>query len=219
MKRTFLAAIMMFLILSPIGCGHSSSSSPVITAFIMSDPVYDGDISVNAAGTSTIITQGMTLVPPPVQSVFAGINSNGTEFRAFLDFFLDRPGGIVPGNAVIDSAVLDIFIDSIPFQLGNPIPIRIDLVSFQPPTLLDTDFDRPALASITIDIFQSDAGGRVIVDVTSLMQVAQNLALPDFQIRIEDLTAVSPGLIEIDDTTATTIDRANFAPQLRVSYF
>ncbi len=211
MKRTFLAAIMVFLVLSPMGCGHSSSSTPIFTTFIISDPVYDGDISVNPFS----LTQGTA------QSYFAGINSFGTEYRAFLDFFLDRPGGIVPGNAVIDSAFLDIVIDSVSSS-GNAIPIRIDLVYFQPPNLIGTDFDRnqqPPLASIAFYIFPADAGHRVNIDVTSLMAEAQRLGLPDFQIRIlQDLVVpVIPGIIEIDDRTG--LNRVSFAPQLQVNYF
>ena len=109
--------------------------------------------------------------------------------------------GGVPGNAVIVSATLDIVINSIqPQPLTGTIPIRIDLVSFQPPTLLPTDFDRtlqPALATITITppISQADFGNHVFVDVGLLMQEAQRLGLPDFQVRIlEDLGAVSPDL-------------------------
>ncbi len=211
MKRIFLAAIMVFLVLSPIGCGHSSSSTPIFTTFIISDPVYDGDIQDN--GTITPIS-------PLIQSVFAGIDPFGTEFRAFLDFPLTGSNG-VPGNAVIDSAFLDIVIDSVSSS-GNAIPIRIDLVYFQPPTLVSTNFYRnqlPPLASIAFYIFPADAGHRVNVDVTSLMAEAQRLGLPDFQIRIlQDLVVpVIPGIIEIDDRTG--LNRVSFAPQLQVNYF
>jgi hypothetical protein len=212
MKRTILAAIMVFLILSPIGCGHNSSSPSIFTTFIISDPVYDGDISDNGTITYAINTQ----------SVLAGIDpfSPFHEFRAFLDFPLTGSNG-VPGNAIIDSAFLDIFIDSVDLSTGTTIPIRIDLVSFQPPTLVSTDFDTiqlPALASMTINIFQSDALHRVNIDVTPLMTEAQRLGLLDFQIRIlEDLNATIPGIIQIDDRTG--LNRVSFAPQLQVNYF
>jgi hypothetical protein len=161
---------------------------------------------------------------PSVQSVFAGINPyTGAEYRAFLDFPLTGAGG-VPGNAVIVSATLDIVINSIlPLPLYGTIPIRIDLVSFQPPTLLASDFNRtvqPALATTTIvpPISQSDFGHHVPVDVTPLMVEAQRLGLPDFQVRIlEDLGIVEPGLIEINDTTGAQQDL--LAPLLQVTYF
>jgi len=137
-----------------------------------------------------------------------GINpATLTEFRAFLDFPLTGAGG-VPGNAIIDSAFLDIHIDSLQPGVGT-IPILIELVSFQPPTLLETDFDRtlqPPLASVVVSppISQADVGTNVSIDVTPLMVEAQNLGLVDFQVRImEDLGPAIPVLMEIDDTTGS----------------
>ncbi len=85
--------------------------------------------------------------------------------------------------------------------------MRIDLVSFQPPDLIGSDFDRtiqPALATMTLrpPISQADFGGRVPIDVTPLMEEAQRLGLLDFQLRIlEDFGFVTPGVIGINDTT------------------
>jgi hypothetical protein len=149
--------------------------------------------------------------------VFAGIDPvTGSEFRAFLDFPLT---GAVPGNAIIASATLEIFIDSISIEAAaNSIPIRIELVSFPPQTLLASDYDRiaqPPLTFTTIvpPIFRADVRHNVSVDVTSLMVEAQRRGLPNFQIRIlEDDGFVFPGLIEIDDTNA-------LAPLLKVTYF
>lgn len=222
MKRTFLAAIMMFITLALTGCGdhHGGHAQPSIVTEILSDPAFDGDILQNPPGVFTI-TQGMT---PTVQSVFAGIDpvTPGAEYRAFLDFPLTGTGGI-PGNAIIESATLDIVIDSIQSSTST-IPIRIDLVDFQPPlnrqTLVETDFSTtslPALATRTITIFQTDLGRHVFIDVTSLMREAQRLVLPNFQIRIMlDLTAIS-GRIEINDTTG--VNRGVNAPLLQVTYF
>ncbi|MFC6522227.1 hypothetical protein ACFQAT_23335 [Undibacterium arcticum] len=153
-------------------------------------------------------------------SVFAGVHPvTGSEFRAFLDFPLTGAGG-VPGSAIINSATLDIFIDSISIQpVASSIPIRIELVTFPPQTLLASDFNRtiqPALALTTIipPISRADVSRHVTVDVTSLMVQAQRSGLTDFQIRIlEDDGFVFPGLIEIDDTTI------NRAPLLTVSFF
>lgn len=194
-------------------CGRDHHSQPIIVTQILSDPVFDGDISLDTSGTYTV-TQGNT------QSVFAGIDPvSFVEYRAFLDFYLGGPGG-VPLDAGISSATLDIFIDDIQPATGT-IPMRIDLVSFQPPDLLGTDFDRiiqPALATITFPIFQSDYRQHVVVNVTSLMREAQRLGLPDFQIRImEDLGPVTPGMIVINDTTGR--DRELLAPLLEVAYY
>ncbi len=217
MKRTFLSAAILFTLLLLTGCGNHHDSPPPIVTDILSDPLFDGDIEQTAPNVFTV-TQGNT------QSVFAGINpTTGAEFRAFLDFPLTGAGG-VPGNAIIVSAVLDVVITSIlPNPLVGTIPIRIDLVNFQPPTLIATDFDRalqPALKSVTITppISQADFGNPVAVDVTVLMQEVQRLGLPDFQVRIlEDPGAPSAGLIEINDTTGA--NRNLLAPLLRVTYF
>jgi hypothetical protein len=159
---------------------------------------------------------------PTVQSVFAGIDpAAGTEFRAFLDFPLTGAGG-VPGDAVIDSAFLDIYIDSLQPNIGT-IPILIELVTFQPPTLIDTDFDRtlqPPLASLVLSppLTQADVGTNVSIDVTPLMIEAQRRGLVDFQVRImEDLGPAIPILVEINDTTG--VNRGSLGPLLTVTYF
>ena len=222
MKRTFLAAIMVLVSLPLTGCGGGSSSAPpppTIVTQILSDPVYDGDIANDPGSDLFTITQGMT---QSVQSVFAGIDpAAGTEYRAFLDFPLTGAGG-VPSNAIIESATLDIVINSVQTLTGT-VPIRIDLVYFQPPTLVGTDFDRtiqPALMTTTIvpPISQADFGNHVTIDVTSLMTEAQRFGLANFQVRIlEDLGVVSPGIIEINDTTGS--NRGLLAPLLQVEYF
>ena len=206
--------------LSLTGCGGGSRGGPppAITTQILSDSGFDGDIQQTSLTTYTV-TQGMS---PSVQSVFAGIDpASSTEFRAFLDFPLNGAGG-VPGNAVIESAFLDIFISS--FQPSTAtLPILIELVAFQPPTLIETDFDRtiqPPLAyvRVTPPFTLRDMGTNVSIDVTSLMVQAQQRGLIDFQVRImEDLGPAILGLIEIDDTTG--VDRAKYAPQLTVTYF
>lgn len=212
MNRKLFAAVTLSIILALSGCG-GSATTPAYVAHILSHPAYDGDIELNLANAFTV-TQGN------VSSVFAGIDPvTGSEFRAFLDFPLTGAGG-VPGNAIISSATLDIFIDSISIQsAASSIPIRIELVSFPPQTLLASDYDRtiqPTLAVTTIipPISRSDIRQHVSVDVTSLMVEAQRRGLADFQIRIlEDLGFVFSGLIEIDDTTV------NLAPLLTVTYF
>jgi hypothetical protein len=197
--------------------GGNPAPSTRITQ-ILSDSSFDGDIEQISPNSSTI-TQGMSAT---VQTVLAGIDPVAlTEFRAFLDFPLTGPGG-VPGNAIIDSAFLEVFIDDLQ-PINGSIPILVDLVSFQPPTLIATDFDRTLqqpLASTRISppISRSDVGRYVSVDVTSLMIQAQRLGLPDFQVRImEDLGPPIPALIAIDDTTGA--NRSARAPLLTVTYY
>jgi hypothetical protein len=206
-------------VLSLAGCGGGDTvpPSPVVTQ-ILSDAAFDGDIQETAPNTFTI-TQGMS---PTVQNVLAGIDPvTLTEFRAFLDFPLTGPGG-VPADAAIDSAYLEIFIDDLQPPAAS-LPILIDLVSFQPPTLVGTDFERtaqPPLASTIISppITRADVGTYVTVDVTSLMVQAQRSGLPDFQVRImEDLGPPVTALMVIDDTTGA--NRSARAPLLTVTYF
>jgi len=210
----FPIVVMLVASLTLVSCS-GGGSTPTIVTRILSDPVYDGDIVQDSTTGVRTLTQGNT------QVVFAGIDPvTLDEYRAFLDFYLGGPGG-VPLYAGIASATLDIFINDILPTTGT-IPMRIDLVHFQPPNLISTDFGRssqPALASITFPIFQSDFGQHVVIDVTSLMREAQRLGLPDFQVRImEDLGPVVPGIVEIDDTTIPA-DRPIFAPLLEVAYY
>jgi hypothetical protein len=200
------------------GGGGGSSPPPAITTQILSDSGFDGDIQQTSQTTYTV-TQGMSAT---VQSIFAGIDpASLTEFRAFLDFPLTGTGG-VPGNARIESAFLDIYINSLQPSTAT-LPILIELVSFQPPTLIGTDFDRtlqPPLAYVRASppFTLADVGTNVSIDVTSMMVEAQQRGLVDFQVRImEDLGPAIPGLIEINDTTGA--NRALHAPQLTVTYF
>ena len=212
--------VIAFAVISLTGCDNGDEVGPpiLVTTQILSDPGFDGDIEQNSP-TSLTITQGMS---PTVQSVFAGIHPvAGTEFRAFLVFPLSGAGG-VPGNAIIDSAFLDVFINSLQPNVGD-IPILIDLVTFQPPTLIETDFDRslqPSLASVILSppLSQADVGTNVSIDITPLMIKAQDLGLLDFQVRImQNLGPAIPILVEINDTTG--VDRGSLAPLLTVTYF
>lgn len=204
------------------GCGGGDGGHfqppPPVTTQIQSDPGFDGDIE-QTSPISFAVTQGMS---PSVQSVFAGIDPTArTEFRAFLDFPLTGANG-VPGSASIDSAFLDIYINSLQPTAGT-LPILIELVSFQPPTLIDTDFDRtlqPPLAAVVVTppFSQMDVGTNVSIDVTSLMVEAQRRGLSDFQVRImEDLGPAIPTLLEINDTTG--VNRGSLGPLLTVTYF
>ena len=218
MKVTFLVVLSAFLILTLTGCGSDNNDGPpLFVTEILSDSTFDGDIQRDFNSGILTVAQGNT------ESVFVGIDpSNGDEYRAFLDFPLTGVDG-VPGNAVIDSAYLEIFINDIIMQdLNDTIPVRIDLVYFQPPDLLAADFDRtlqPALATVTLNppISMADFGGYVRIDVTPLMDVAQRNGFLDFQVRIMANFGVNPGLIEINDTTG--VNRSILAPLLTVTYF
>lgn len=215
-----VASALAFASIGLASCGgddHPLGPPISQTTQIQSDPSFDGDIALTTGGTFTV-TQGMSAT---VQNVFAGIDSaTGDEYRSFLDFQLTGASG-VPGNAVIESAFLDIYINDLQPTVGT-LPIRIDLVEFQPPNIVATDYDRtalPPLASILVspDFAQSDVGTNVSIDVTSLMVKAQELGLVDFQVRVlEELGPAIPLLLNINDTTGA--DRATLAPLLTVTY-
>jgi hypothetical protein len=210
-----LRALTLLTFLALAGCGGGGDNPPAITQTqILSDSGYDGDIEQTGPG-SAVVTQGMG---PTVQSVLAGIDpASGDEFRAFLHF----PLNTVPGQAHIDSAFLEIFINDI--QPPNAvIPVRIELVSFPQP-MVATDFDRTAQPAITYTTLSpqlgpSDLGKYVPIDVTDLMKQAQRLGLTDFQVRImEDLGPPIDGLFAIADTTGS--NRPSVAPLLTVNYY
>jgi len=212
-----ISVVCTLLGLAACGGGGGTFIPPRVQTQILSDFRFDGDIEQLSA-TSFIVTQGMT---PTIQSVFAGIDpTTGHEFRAFLTFPLSGSNG-VPINAIIDSAFLEILVNNLIPGNGS-IPVRVELVSFQPPTLIPSDFDRtalPPLAAVLIsgNVTSADIGNFVPVDVTSLMIRAQQLGLIDFQVRIMlDLGPPIFTLMEIDDTTAP--DRAQRAPLLTVTY-
>ena len=218
MRRLGGLIVVLGALLSLGGCGGGGDDgrSRIVTQ-ILSDPGFDGDIELAADG-SYVITQGMS---PTVQSVFAGLDpTSGTEFRTFLDFPLTGSSG-VPGNAIIDSAFLEIFVDDLEPPTGS-LPLRVELVSFQPPNLIGTDFDRsvqPPLTAVSVpgDVTNADIGHFIPVDVTSLMIRAQQLGLVDFQVRImEDLGPAIYTLMVIDDTTGA--NRPAQAPLLTVTY-
>jgi hypothetical protein len=220
MNVRFPVIVLACSILGLAGCGggDGNDSQDTFTTHILSDARFDGDIEQTSATTFTV-TQGMST---NVQTVLAGIDPDaGTEFRAFLDFPLGGANG-VPSDAVIDSAFLEIYIDDL-LPITGQLPVRVDLVAFQPPTLIETDFSRtsqPALASVIVTppIDRRDVGTFVPIDVTTLMEEAQRRGLADFQVRImQDLGPAVPVLMIIDDTTGS--NRSDRAPLLTVTYF
>jgi hypothetical protein len=208
----FLALALVTVLLN--GCNvfidNREDPSPTFVAQITSDVAADGDIELTPPATYTISSALDT------GNVFAGVDPvTGDEFRGFLDFPLRGSHG-VPQDAVIESATLEIFISAVSVSSPDQIlPFLIDLVAFKPPVLIADDFDRAAQASLLtmpFDFYASDADAIVVIDVTALLDEAQNQGLPDFQLRfLLDFSATS-GLIEIDDNDLET------APLLTVTY-
>lgn len=215
-NRRFLCLLMTSLALVFIsGCGGGDDEPDyhveIFSAQILSDQVADGDIAQSPSASLTVTSALNT------GSILAGIDSDsGDEFRGFLDFPLRGPHG-VPSGATIDSATLEIFISDLVIPATEQtLPMLVDLVAFQPPTLVSSDFDRlvqPPLLTMPFDFFPSDIGNFVVIDVTALMDEAQMEGLSDFQLRFVLDFIATTGLLEIDDTTADT------APLLTVNYY
>ena len=216
MRKSCVMVLTLLLTLTVhYGCGGDpadrSSHSPVLTSRILSNQSADGDIAFTHPSTYVISSANITF------NVLAGVHpSTGEEFRGFLDFPLGDSEG-VPLDATIVSATLEITIKSVTVeQSGDTVPMILDLVYFQPPSLVSTDFDcsiQPPLLSEPFVIFTSDAGSNVAIDVTPLMEEAQRRELADLQVRLLLDFSAATGLIEIDDGAAVT------APSLTVQYY
>ena len=212
MRKIGILAIVGVLALVLAGCGGGDSSGPT-TVFIQ---------TLSAQGTDGDI--GFTPLPPPgsylitqaniTQNVLFGIDSFGTEYRAFLDFPLDgsNGGGVVPLNAVIISADIEVFVNDI--TLSSTVPTLLDLVPFPFTGLTPADFDSPPLLTRgAFNLFQSDVNNFVRIDVTSLMVEAQRRGSPSLQLRfLLDFVPGAAGLVNLDDGPAGS------APLLTVQF-
>ena len=204
MKRNLVWLLLAAMLVALAGCG-GGDDRPLVTTEISRDAAADGDIVQDIANVRTVTLVGLD----SAATVFAGVDPlNDDVYRAFLSFPLTS----IPFNAVIRSATLSIVIRSVTVSPPSAaIPIRIELVSFDPtliPPLVGSYFDRavllplPASTLISPPITSADVNGEVIVDVTTLMVEAQLRQLNDFQVRIlqeNDFTTTVPGLIEIDE--------------------
>jgi hypothetical protein len=188
------------------GCGGDGPHTVVIQS--LSDQPVDGDIGLTTTGTYLIAQANAT------RDVQYGIGSGGTEFRAFLDFPLDgfTGGGVVPIGATIVSADIEVYVNNVSFS--SSVPTLLDLVPFPITGLTSADFNSaPLLTHSLFNIFPSDIGQFVRIDVTSLMVEAQRLGLRDLQLRFLLDTVATSGLVVLDD--GLVVGRA---PLLTVEY-
>jgi hypothetical protein len=161
-----------------------------VTAEILSDPVSDGDIAFDPVRSVFTVTTNTS-------PLFFGVDSldpNLSEFRAFLTFPLDgvTDQDVVPSGVPIISASVELFITEVRF--ASIVPTFLDLVPYG--VLGAQDFDAAFLDFRSLDFFATDAGNFVLIDVTPLMQTAQNLDLLDFQIRFSlDESALPTGVL------------------------
>jgi hypothetical protein len=151
-----------------------------VVASILSNQPADGDIAFDPVLGTFTITQGP-------DTLLFGIDSaspNQPEFRAFLDFPLDGSTGepAIPVNAIVLSATLTIFVNFVDFSAT--VPVLLDLVQYSVITgLTPGDYSSVPLAVRAFDLFNTDAGRDVLIDVTPLMTAAQSGGLTDFQVR------------------------------------
>jgi hypothetical protein len=221
-SRGLLAsALLLFSLFSFAGCGDDDGRD-VFVFTQLSDINSDGYISseINpVTGLPTVFPATVT------RSIQIGVNASAVEYRGFLVFPLTG----LPVTAIVQFAEIEVFVTSVPF-LEN-VPILMELVNFPPP-LVGSDFFRfppepflpPILGRALFSFLPSDAvidpvtglPPPVRIEVTSLVQQAQSMALPDFQLRLlldPDLSVNIPRLSILDDGDPST------APLLYVEYF
>jgi hypothetical protein len=195
MHKLSLLGILAVMLLT-LSC-NGSDPQPVIVADIFSDQATDGDIAFDPVLQSFTITNGP-------ETLFFGIDDsdqNFPEYRAFLDFPLDGSTGgeVIPINARIVSAILEVFINEVSF--APIVPTLLDLVSYPINGLRVEDFDSFPLEEMSqsLDFFAADLGTIVSIDVTPLMREAQRLGVPDFQVRFVLDFETDVGFVGIED--------------------
>jgi hypothetical protein len=165
-------------------------STTPISVKILSDLASDGDIAFDPVLLSFTVATGRSTVLFGIDS----LNIDLPEYRAFLTFPLDGTTGqpVVPGDALIVSADVEVFVDLLDF--ASAVPTFLDLVQYPFRNLSAVDFDAVPLATRPVfDFLASDVGNYVRIEVTSLMQQAQAIpGLVDFQIRFSRDMSVPP---------------------------
>lgn len=195
MRKIGILWLVGVLALVLAGCGGGDGPRTVVIQSLSDQPA-DGDIGFTLSSTYLISQANVA------KDVRYGVDSGGTEYRAFLDFPLDgfTGGGVVPLGASIVSADIEIFVNNVSF---SPVPTLLDLVPFSVAGLTVADYNStPFLTRTPFNILSSDIGHFVRIDVTSLMAEAQHRGMRDLQVRfLLDLAATS-GFVIIDDGVA-----------------
>ena len=215
MRKWLVLGVAAILALALTGCG--GGTRPVFVAQILSDQPTDGNILYDPVLDIYQVTQGPN-------TLFFGIDDNDPnfpEYRAFLDFPRDGStgGDVVPANAEIVSATVEVFINQVSF--AGTVPTLVYLVTYSISGLQEADFNSSplqypggAFASASFDLFDFDQGNYVAIDVTLLMREAQRRGLADFQLRfLLDFTTTF-GFVGIDDRPTVSLT----APLLIVEY-
>lgn len=211
MKKLLWLGTVILAMIFTAACSGGDGPRPVLVAEIISDQPTDGDIAFDPILQTYTITQGP-------DTVFFGIDDSDPdlpEYRAFLDFPLDGSSGedVVPSDAVIVSATLDIFINEVSF--ATVVPTNVELVIYPIVAGLGAqDFDSAPILTRTFNFFDSDVRKFVSLDVTPLMREAQRLGLADFQVRFVLSLTADFGFVGIEDDPVISLT----APLLTVEY-
>ncbi|MHB1025978.1 MAG: hypothetical protein ACYC24_09785 [Desulfobacteria bacterium] len=215
MRKIWILGLVGVFALVLAGCGGGSSGPDPFVFEQLSDQTVDSYIAYTGVGSPSIFPASST------NTIQVGVDAGGAEYRGFLDF----PIGGIPSWADVRFAYVEVFVGSVPF--GADVPVLVELVDFQPPVLIESDFFRsppdpylaPILGRSLFYFFPSDASSPrnvVRIEVTSLVQRALQRLQPDFQVRLlldPDPSAVTPAIVTLDDGAANT------APLLHVEYF
>jgi hypothetical protein len=206
MRKIGILGLVVVLALFLAGCGGGDGPGTVIFQSLSDQPT-DGDIGFTPPATFLISQADAT------ETVQYGIDPGGTEFQAFLDFPLDGTtgGGVLPLGAVIVSADIEVFVNSVSFSTS--VPTLLELVTFPVSGLTPGDFNSvPLLTRSAFNITSLDVNNPVRIDVTSLMAEAQRLGLRNLQLRFLIGSLAATGVVVIDDGVEAT------APLLTVEY-
>jgi hypothetical protein len=214
MKNLLRLCLIAVFMISIAACGGGDNPPPraIFVAEILSDQPADGDIAYDPFQRSFTITNG----PGTLYFGIDDSDRNFPEYRAFLDFPLDGSTGedVVPADAVIVSATLEVFVNEARF--ATVIPTLLDLVLYPVSGLRPQDFNSSPLVFQRLNFFRSDQGMPVAIDVTPLMREAQRLGLSDFQVRLRlDRDFSNIGFVGIEDLPNISIT----APLLTVEYY
>ena len=141
MKKLLRIGIIAVVMLAIAACGGGGGGDvhvpTIFVAEILSHQPSDGHIAFDP------VRQTLTIANGP-GTLFFGIDDqdpNLPEYRAFLDFPLDGStgGDIVPADAVIVSATLEVFVTEVSF--ATVVPTLLDLVTYPVSGLRPQDFD------------------------------------------------------------------------------
>lgn len=190
-------------------CGGDDGPHAFV-ARITSHQPSDGDVVFDPASGTRTVTPATN-----DQRLIYGVDSaveSLPEYRAFLRFPLDGSTGegIVPPRGRVVVSTLELFIQRTDF--ASTVPTLIELLPYPATGPREVDFGSEAISAVGFEVYASDAGVLLDLDVTVLVEDALVRGLRDFQVRLGLEPPARQGLVQIADGTASE------APFLQVEY-